>query len=141
MKVVTVLRSEGCVKKNVNRYDFYIIRLCSLLHIKLKNAPRDLKSGKTMRTFERNLYGVVYPELGWDNHKGKDGAQNIFNTMAFTIEKASKSLVTVYVARDFLWTSSGNCSCRPSALLHVYKYQGANIGEPSQHIRRRKNGL
>ena len=70
-KIVFVLRKEGLIKRNVSRYDFYIIRICTRRQIQTREPRkgedvRDLKDGKTKCRFEEQLYGTVYPKLGWD---------------------------------------------------------------------------
>ena len=53
----------------MSKYDFYIIRIYSRRQIKPRGALgvlRDLKDGKTKYRFEEQLYGTVYPRLGWD---------------------------------------------------------------------------
>ena len=68
-KIVFVLRKEGLIKRNVSRYDFYIIRICTRRQIqpiepRKGEDLRDLKNGKTKCRFEEQLYGTVYPKLG-----------------------------------------------------------------------------
>ena len=59
------------------------------------------------------------------NRKGKDGIQNIFNTMEFTIVKVGDSTVTVH-GEDFPINSFKELFV-PSYCSTVYKYQGLDI--------------
>ena len=66
-KIVFVLRKEGLIKRNVSRYDFYIIRICSRKRIQPRELTKgeglsDLKNGKTRCRFEEQLYRL--PETG-----------------------------------------------------------------------------
>ena len=40
-KIVSVLREEGLIKRNVSRYDFYIIRICSRKRIHPREPTRN----------------------------------------------------------------------------------------------------
>ena len=40
-KIVSVLREEGLIKRNVSRYDFYIIRICSRKRIQPREPTRN----------------------------------------------------------------------------------------------------
>lgn len=64
--IVSALKRNKLIAKNVSKYNFYILRICSRRGIELIGKANDLISGKTKERFERNLYGVVYKDLGWD---------------------------------------------------------------------------
>ena len=56
------------IKKNISRYDYYIIRLASCIGAKLIKKPKDLVLEKSKKHFDDRLFGTVYPLLGWDKN-------------------------------------------------------------------------
>lgn len=55
------------VRKNISKYGFYTLRLCSRRQVELRCKVNDLKPGQpTIRYFEHNLYSIAWPSLGWD---------------------------------------------------------------------------
>ena len=82
-KIVSVLREEGLIKRNVSRYDFYIIRICSRKRIQPRELTKgeglsDLKNGKTRCRFKEQLYGTVYQKL---HGVHETGAQDMIGTI------------------------------------------------------------
>ena len=59
MDVVRIMTQQNLIKKNVSRYDYYIIRLASRKCAKLI---------KTKKKFDDRLFGTTYPILGWDKN-------------------------------------------------------------------------
>ena len=58
----------GLLKKNVLRYDYYIIRLSSRIGALLIRKPKDLVHRKTRIVFDNRLFGRVHPILGWNKN-------------------------------------------------------------------------
>ena len=69
-KIVQVMMKLNLIKgRNLSRYDYFIIRIISRNGLTGKcplSLFRDLKVGKTKDVFDDNLFGIVYPQLGWD---------------------------------------------------------------------------
>ena len=68
MDVVRIMTQQNLIKKNVSRYDYYIIRLASRKCAKLIKKPNDLVHIKTKKKFDDRLFGTTYPILGWDKN-------------------------------------------------------------------------
>ena len=68
LKVVDIMTKHGLMKKNISRYDYYIIRLSSRISAILIKKPKDLVHRKTRKIFDDRLFGRVYPLLGWDKN-------------------------------------------------------------------------
>ena len=69
MKVVVELKKNKLIKKNISRYDYYIIRLATRRGIKLLKSSNHLKENSNIRVkFDDLLFGIVYRELGWDKN-------------------------------------------------------------------------
>ena len=67
MKVLDVMREKKLIScRNVSRYNYYIIRLCSRRGIPLNCCLKDLIESNTKKVFDDRLFGVIYKELGWD---------------------------------------------------------------------------
>ena len=67
MKVLNIMRKEKLISgKNVARYNYYIIRLCSRKGISLNSYLKDLIESKTKDKFDERLFGIVYKKLEWD---------------------------------------------------------------------------
>ena len=68
-KVLDVMRKEKLITgKNIARYNYYIIRLCSRTGIPLNRHLKDLIESETKNKFDERLFGIVYKKLKW----GKD---------------------------------------------------------------------
>ena len=66
-KVLDVMRKEKLIKgRNISRYNYYIIRLCSKRGIPLNCHLKDLIESKTKEKFDDRSFGIVYKKLGWD---------------------------------------------------------------------------
>ena len=66
MKVLDIIRKEKLItRRNLSRYNYYIIRLCSRRGIPLNCALKDLIESKTKKSDDR-LFGIVYKKLQWD---------------------------------------------------------------------------
>ena len=68
LKVVDIMTKHGLIKKNVSRYDYYIIRLSSRINEILIKKPKGLVHRKTRKIFDDRLFGRVYTLLGWDKN-------------------------------------------------------------------------
>ena len=51
--------------RNLVKYSFYLIRLCSRNGVELRTPLPNLKTKKALNTLEDRLFGKVYVELGW----------------------------------------------------------------------------
>ena len=66
------MRQEILIKgRNVSRYNYYIIRLCSRRGIPLNCHLKDLIESKTKEKFDDRLFGIIYNKLGWDSEAAK----------------------------------------------------------------------
>ena len=69
-KILQVFMNKGLIKgRNLSRYDYFVIRIVSrnkLSNVCADGSLRDLKKGRVKDAFDSKLFGVVYPELGWD---------------------------------------------------------------------------
>ena len=66
-KVLDIMRKEKLITgRNVSRYNYYIIRLCSRRGIPLNCHLKDLIESKTKEKFDDRLFGIVYKKLEWD---------------------------------------------------------------------------
>ena len=71
IRVVSVMIEHDLIKgKNVSKFAYYVIRLCSRRGIELESLVKDMKASKTRRVFDSRLFGEVYPLLGWDQDCG-----------------------------------------------------------------------
>ena len=61
LKVADIMIKYGLIKKNISRYDYYIIRLCSRINAILIMKPKDLVHSNTRKIFNDRLFGRVYP--------------------------------------------------------------------------------
>ena len=68
LQVVDVMTKHRLIKRNISRYDYYIIRLSSRINALLIKKPKDLVHSKTRKIFDDRLFGRVYPLLGWDKN-------------------------------------------------------------------------
>ena len=60
------MRKEKLITgRNVSRYNYYIIRLCSGRGIPLNYHLKDLIESKTKK-FDDRFFGIVYEKLEWD---------------------------------------------------------------------------
>ena len=63
------MKKQKIIKRNVSRHAYYIIHLAWRRNIPLINkSPWDLKDG-IIKNGSDNLFGGVYPQLGWNNCK------------------------------------------------------------------------
>ena len=61
-----ILKKEKLITgRNVSRYNYYIIRLCSRREIPL-NYLKDLIESKTKEKFDDRLFNIIYNKLEWD---------------------------------------------------------------------------
>ena len=60
IEVVAIKIKHKMIKKNVSRYDYYIIRLASRKGAKLIKKPTDLTHSKTRNSFDDRLFGAHY---------------------------------------------------------------------------------
>ena len=66
-KVLDVMRREKLISsRNVARYNYYIIRLCSRRGIPLNCYLKDLIESETTEKFDDRLLGIIYTKLEWD---------------------------------------------------------------------------
>ena len=68
LKVVDIMTKHGLIKRNISRYDYYIIKLSSRINALLIKKPKDWVHSKTRKIFDDRLFGRVYPLLGWDKN-------------------------------------------------------------------------
>ena len=71
-RVTSALEARGMIGgkgsgRNVSRYEYYIIRLCSRRAIKPKSTPKDVKTPEIRSRLDDELFVAIYPILGWDN--------------------------------------------------------------------------
>ena len=64
MKVVVMKKEKLINGRNVSRYNYYILRLCSRRGITLECHLNDLIDSKAKNKFDNRLFGVVYKKLG-----------------------------------------------------------------------------
>ena len=66
MKALDIIRKEKLISgRNLSRYNYYIIRLCSRREIPLNCTLKDFIESKTKK-FDDRLFGIVYKKLEWD---------------------------------------------------------------------------
>ena len=68
LDVIRIVTQQNFIKKNVSRYNYYIIRLASRKCAKRIKKPDDLVHIKTKKKFDDRLFGTIYPILGWDKN-------------------------------------------------------------------------
>ena len=67
MKVLDIMRKEKLITgRNLSKYNYYIIRLCSRRGMPLNCTLKDLIKSKTKKRFDDRLFGSVYNKLEWD---------------------------------------------------------------------------
>ena len=67
MQVVRVMINKKLIKgRNISRYNYCVIRLCSRRGLELLKDIPDMKKSKTRQRFDNNLFGIVYKELRWN---------------------------------------------------------------------------
>ena len=66
-KIVDIMKKEKLISgKNIARYNYYIIRLCSRRGIPLNCHLKDLIEYKTKNKFDDQLFGIICTKLEWD---------------------------------------------------------------------------
>ena len=69
VKVLDVIRKEKLISgRNLSRYNYYIVRLCSRRRIPLNCHLNDLIESKTKKDFDDRLFGIVSKKLEWAKH-------------------------------------------------------------------------
>ena len=65
--IVDIMRKEKLISdRNVARYNYCIIRICSRRGIPLNCYLKDLIESKMKYKFDDQLFGIVYKKLEWD---------------------------------------------------------------------------
>ena len=68
LKVIDIMTKHGLIKRNISRYDYYIIRLSSHINALLIKKRKDLVHNKTRKILNDRLFCRVYLLLGWDKN-------------------------------------------------------------------------